>query len=172
MNEQDIKTPERYGGEPLYDGFPDDYSAHDRTFTVTIAGAERYDGEKPHKYVLEARSTQVAWAEALAWHMVVEETPDCYVVADESHEGAPAGDIGFQWNDLRPEQKRQQNLDRLAPVPLDRTLYRVRLIWPDAQWVLREPPEERPSLTWRGGPTVEEVAEELRWPDIDMRRTA
>ncbi|MET9083686.1 hypothetical protein ABZX77_17625 [Streptomyces sp. NPDC004237] len=170
MNE-DIRTPELYGGEPLYDGFPDDYSARDRTFTVTIAGTERYDGEKPHKYVLEARSTQVAWAEALAWHMVAEETPDCYVVAGESFAGVPAGDVGFQWNDLRAEQKRRRNLDGLAPVPLDRILHRVRLIWPDPRWVLRGGPGGGPSLTWQGGPSVEAVAEELRWPDIDMRRT-
>ncbi|WP_019061735.1 hypothetical protein [Streptomyces prunicolor] len=59
-----------------------------------------------------------------------------------------------------------------GPVPLDRILYRVRLIWPDAGWVLREPQDVRPSLTWQGGPTVEEVTEELRRPEIDMRRTA
>jgi hypothetical protein len=59
-----------------------------------------------------------------------------------------------------------------GPVPLDRILYRVRLIWPDAQWVLREPPGVKPSLTWQGGPSVEEVTEELRRPDIDMTRTA
>ncbi|WP_371099004.1 hypothetical protein [Streptomyces sanglieri] len=46
----------------------------------------------------------------------------------------------------------------------------MRLIWPDAQWVLREPPGVKPSLTWQGGPVVEEVAEELRRPDIDMTR--
>ncbi|MER6632237.1 hypothetical protein ABT301_29155 [Streptomyces sp. NPDC000987] len=57
------------------------------------------------------------------------------------------------------------------PVPLDGILYRVRLVWPDAGWVLREPPTGKPSLTWRGGPGVEEVAEELRWPDIVMTRT-
>lgn len=55
-------------------------------------------------------------------------------------------------------------------VPLDSILYRVRFIWPDAQWVLREPPGVRPSLTWKGGPTVEEVTVELRRPDIDMTR--
>ncbi|MFJ7489713.1 hypothetical protein ACIQZB_00380 [Streptomyces sp. NPDC097727] len=58
------------------------------------------------------------------------------------------------------------------PVPVDRVLHHVRLIWPDARWVLREPPGVKPSLTWHGGPGVEKVAEELRWPDIDMTRTA
>lgn len=120
MNEQDIETPERYGGEPLYDRFPSDYSERDRTFTVAIAGPERHDGEKPNMYVLEARSTQAAWAEALAWHIAAEETPDCYVAAGESFEGVPAGDVGFQWNDLRPEQQGRRDSDRLAPVPLDR----------------------------------------------------
>lgn len=59
-----------------------------------------------------------------------------------------------------------------GPVPVDGILYRVRLIWPDAGWVLKGPPGKRPSLTWQGGPSVEEVAEELRRPDIDMTRTA
>ncbi|MET8746848.1 MULTISPECIES: hypothetical protein [unclassified Streptomyces] len=58
----------------------------------------------------------------------------------------------------------------VGPVPVDRILWRVRFIWPDAGWVLREPPGLKPSLTWQGGPDVEEVAEELRWPDIDMTR--
>ncbi|MEH0579060.1 MULTISPECIES: hypothetical protein [Streptomyces] len=171
MNEQSIETPERFGGEPLYDGFPNDYGQHHRTFTVTIAGPERHDGQEPYTYVLEARAMQAAWAEALAWHMAAEETPDCYVVAGKSFEGVPAGDVGFHWSDLRPEQKRQRQRDGLAPVALDRILYRVRLIWPDAQWVLREPSVGMPSLTWRGGPTVDEVAEELRWPEVDMTRT-
>jgi hypothetical protein len=58
------------------------------------------------------------------------------------------------------------------PVPIDSILYRVRSIWPDAQWVLREPPGVKASLTWRGGPSFEEVGEELRWPDVEFRRTA
>ncbi|MEU2264988.1 hypothetical protein ABZ568_00740 [Streptomyces olindensis] len=52
------------------------------------------------------------------------------------------------------------------PVEISRILYRVRFIWPDARWVLREPPGVKASLTWHGGPNVEEVGEELRWPDI------
>lgn len=59
-----------------------------------------------------------------------------------------------------------------GPVAINSILYWVRLVWPDAQWVLREPPDVKASLTWRGGPSVEEVGEELRWPDIDFRRTA
>ncbi|MDQ0762033.1 hypothetical protein [Streptomyces canus] len=58
-----------------------------------------------------------------------------------------------------------------GPVPVNGILYRVRLIWPDAGWVLREPPGVKASLTWQGGPSIEEVTEELRRPDIDMSRT-
>ncbi|WP_406178052.1 hypothetical protein [Streptomyces canus] len=58
-----------------------------------------------------------------------------------------------------------------GPVPVDGILYRVRFIWPDVQWSLREPPGVKASLTWQGGPSIEELAEELRWPDIDMTRT-
>lgn len=150
---------------------------------------------------------------ALAWHMGAEESIDCYVLDDESFEGLPDGAPGFQWNDLRPELKRQRDLDDLADqaaellrqckgdgtgraregaawamvrelagldgrteeepvtaVPVGRILHRVRFIWPDAGWVLREPPGVKPSLTWQGGPGVEEVAKELRWPDIGMTR--
>ncbi|PWI05494.1 hypothetical protein DIZ27_38850 [Streptomyces sp. NWU339] len=82
---------------------------------------------------------------------------------DHSHSAA---DVMFGRIPLRTARPRPAR-----PVPLDRILYRVRLVWPDAQWVLREP-GVRPSLTWRGGPSVEEVAEELRRPDIDMTRTA
>lgn len=114
MDQKDIQTPERFGGEPLYGPFPDDYSHRERPFTVIIAGPERHDGHKPTKYVVEACSTQIAWAKALAWHMEAEETVDAYVLAAESHEGIPAGDAGFHWSDLRTEHARQRDLDDLA----------------------------------------------------------
>ncbi|MGW3445644.1 hypothetical protein [Streptomyces sp. NPDC001076] len=260
----DIETPERYGGEPLYSGFPNEWSEQPRPFTVTIAGVGRHDGESPYTYVVEEHSTETAWARALVWHLSDVQRLDCYVVADESFEGIPAVDSGYAWVDLRPAQRKaeqlvhgevvtvteivarrlrallavvrsharhpgaarlaellesaastaavapledgrrlpavtvkvlQEAVDLLAEIPelateigrsIDRSvapalggqdrvqlssiLYRLRMIWPDAEWVLREPPGEKPLLSWRGGPSVEEVGEELRWPDIVMRR--
>lgn len=114
MSTKDIETPERFGGEPLYGSFPDDYRHRERPFTVTIAGPERHDGHRPTVYVVNAHSTQTAWAKALAWHMDTEETVNCYVLADDSREGVPGGDSGLHWNDLRTEHQRQRDLDELA----------------------------------------------------------
>ncbi|MFC9604584.1 hypothetical protein ACFTTN_14135 [Streptomyces niveus] len=107
-------TPERYGGEPLYAGLARDYSQTERPFTVTVAGPERYDGGSPTTYVLDACSTEKAWAQALAWHMAAEETPDCFVLEDGSFDGMPSGRAGIDWSDLRPEYRRQRALDGLA----------------------------------------------------------
>src|SRR5690349_4284062 len=57
------------------------------------------------------------------------------------------------------------------PVDISLILSRVWFIWPDVQWVLREPPGVKPSLAWTSGPSVEEVGEELRWPDIALMRS-
>ncbi|WP_405893772.1 hypothetical protein OG272_15975 [Streptomyces sp. NBC_00104] len=114
METNDIQTPERYGGEPLYGNLPADYSQRERPFTVTVADPGRYSTGRPTRYVVTACSTEKAWALALAWHIVAEETPDCMVLADESHEGLPDGERGIHWNDLRPEHQRQRDLDDLA----------------------------------------------------------
>jgi hypothetical protein len=108
------QTPERYGGEPLYAGLPRDYSQRERPFTVTVTGPERYDGGLPTIYVLDACSTEQAWAQALAWHMAAEETPDCFVLEDGSFEGLPGGRAAMSWSDLRPEFQRLRALDDLA----------------------------------------------------------
>ncbi|MER7740000.1 hypothetical protein ABTX34_17070 [Streptomyces sp. NPDC096538] len=110
-----LETPERYGGEPLYGNLPADYRQDERPFTVAVRGPERHGHTGPSggaaRYVLDACSTEKAWAAALAWHMAAEETPDCYVVADESHEGLPEGRTFI---DLRPAFERRRGLDDLA----------------------------------------------------------
>ncbi|MEU8870476.1 DUF6884 domain-containing protein [Streptomyces javensis] len=98
---------------PLYD-VPDDYSERKRTFTVTVAGDERHQGEKPYAYVVSERSTEKAWAKVLAWFMVDQETVDAHVVASESFEGEPEAGCGYFWTDLRSELARQEALDDLA----------------------------------------------------------
>ncbi|CAM5479672.1 MULTISPECIES: hypothetical protein [Streptomyces] len=102
MNKQQhIGTPQRFGSEPLYRGFRDDWSEQPRPFTVTIAGVERHDGEKPTTYVVNGHDTESAWAKALAWHLTDTGMLDCYVVAGESFEGTPGADWGKEWTDLR-----------------------------------------------------------------------
>jgi hypothetical protein len=113
-----LETPERYGGEPLYGNLPADYRQNDRPFTVTVIGPERHDctghSGGPTRYVLDACSTEKAWAAALAFHIASEETPDCMVVADESYEGLPRGDHKLGHIDLRPEHERRRRLNDLA----------------------------------------------------------
>jgi hypothetical protein len=98
--EADFLTPERFHA-PLYD-VPDDETHFElRDFTVTVAGPERWDGERPFTYVVRAHSTAQAWAQALAWHVQTNETLDAYVVAAMSHGGPPPSSAGYRWNDLR-----------------------------------------------------------------------
>ncbi|MFE0765398.1 DUF6884 domain-containing protein [Streptomyces smyrnaeus] len=98
---------------PLYH-VPDDYSQRERPFTVTVAGTERHDGEKPYTYVVSECSTEKAWAKVLAWFMVDQETVDAHVVAGESFEGEPEPGCGYFWTDLRPEFTRREALNDLA----------------------------------------------------------
>ncbi|MGY3199762.1 hypothetical protein [Streptomyces sp. TE5632] len=118
MIRKHLETPERYGGEPLYGNLPADYSQRERPFTVTVIGPERHDctgrSGSATRYVLDACSTEKAWAAALAWHIAAEETPDCMVVADESYEGMPRGRHELSCTDLGPEHNRRRGLDDLA----------------------------------------------------------
>lgn len=98
---------------PLYD-LPYDYNQRERPFTVTVAGPERHDGEKPYTYVVAEYSTERAWSKALGWFMVEQETVDAHVVAGLSFEGTPERGCGYFWTDLRPEFARQAALDDLA----------------------------------------------------------
>ncbi|MGW1989618.1 DUF6884 domain-containing protein [Embleya sp. NPDC001921] len=89
---------------PLYT-LRNDWTERTRVFTVVIAGPERHDGEAPFRVVVEDHSTNRAWAQAMAWFMVNQETIDAYVIAGESHEGLPVsnGRRGIAFFDLRAE---------------------------------------------------------------------
>ena len=114
MSDDKISTPERFN-KPLYVGLDfDDYAAERRPFTVTVAGAERHDGEAPYVYVVEDHSRELAWGQALAWHIVNQEDIDSYVVASESFDGVPPEDFKGHWNDLRPDAKRLARLESLT----------------------------------------------------------
>jgi hypothetical protein len=90
-----------FGSHPLYEGLHYEDPTEKRDWTVTIAGSERHDGESPYTYVVSAESQQQAWAKALSTHIRREESVDCFIVPKESHEGVPAEDCGYHWNDLR-----------------------------------------------------------------------
>ncbi|KPI33311.1 hypothetical protein OV450_1399 [Actinobacteria bacterium OV450] len=98
---------------PMYD-VEYDYRQGARPFTVVIAGPGRHAGEGPLAYVVEAHSTEKAWAKALSWYMADSETVDAFVVAGESFEGVPAQDSTLFWLDLRPEFARREALNDLA----------------------------------------------------------
>lgn len=88
-------------------------------FTVTIAGPERHDGEKPYTYALHAPDLQAARALALEHHINEQELavdwatgaprdPDTLVIEGEwdTFEGAPTWpqDLpGNAWSDLRED---------------------------------------------------------------------
>ncbi|WP_059007912.1 hypothetical protein [Streptomyces specialis] len=111
----EVLTPERFA-EPLYCLPEEGASPELRDYTVAVAGSSRFNGEEPFFYVLRAPTTEDAWRLALAWHMVIEDDLDAYVVASRSHEGAPGEHAGYAWNDLRPQQdrvrERRELLDR------------------------------------------------------------
>lgn len=116
-------TPERFDAR-LYDipqEYPGDWTEAPKPFTVTVAGPERHDGEKPYTYVLDALYTEEAWVKALAWHMVENIALDAYVVASQSHEGLPPEDAGYQWNDLRPNQARSATITTVTAGAKDLT---------------------------------------------------
>ncbi|HEV2633545.1 MAG TPA: hypothetical protein VGX23_00270 [Actinocrinis sp.] len=89
--------------------------------TVTVAGPERHDGEKPYTYCLHATDLDAARALALAHHIEQNELtydwetggtcdPDALVIegAWETFTGAPTwpADLpGRAWNDLREDEQ-------------------------------------------------------------------
>jgi hypothetical protein len=65
-------------------------------YTVTISGKEREDGEEPYTYVVSACSLDEAVERALMGH------GHAFGLELESVvPGVPAGDCGYEWNDLR-----------------------------------------------------------------------
>ena len=69
------------------------------TWTVTIAGTERHDGEKPYTWVVNATDATIAAAIAERHHQTSQEDTDTVVLTVEP--GAPAADYPFHHNDLR-----------------------------------------------------------------------
>ncbi|BAJ30988.1 MULTISPECIES: hypothetical protein [Kitasatospora] len=73
------------------------------TYTVTVAGTERYDGEKPYTYVIDYCCALDAVLHVLAHHRWENETAD--VIPVEVLLGEPSSNCGYVWNDLRGRQR-------------------------------------------------------------------
>lgn len=94
-------------------------------FTLTWAGPERHDGEKPYSFVVcgsdldDARRTLVTlpfwrqwYEEQRGWNDPDDQAPDVLFIADESHPGIPEWGA---YNDLRREQAEHQAAAPEAP---------------------------------------------------------
>lgn len=68
-------------------------------YTVTIAGLERYDFEKPWTYVVNAESEHDAVAKAAARLAIDTGWNDLKFI--EIIPGVPPASCGYHWNDLR-----------------------------------------------------------------------
>ncbi|MEO3891684.1 hypothetical protein [Nonomuraea sp. B5E05] len=74
-----------------------------KTFTVTIAGTERFDGEAPYTWVVEAPDVTAAMNKALAYHALSldQHLSELQIDPDHTFEGLPHGNCAYHWNDLR-----------------------------------------------------------------------
>jgi hypothetical protein len=70
-----------------------------KPYTVTIAGFERHDGEKPWTYVVNAESEHDAVATVAAIMATDLGTTDLKFV--EIIPGVPPENCGYHWNDAR-----------------------------------------------------------------------
>jgi hypothetical protein len=68
-------------------------------FTVTVAGPERHQLDKPFVWVLHATDALVAAERAMAHHRSAQETDDVVLVSVVP--GVPRANCGYAWNDLR-----------------------------------------------------------------------
>jgi hypothetical protein len=102
-----------------------------RTFTVTVAGAERHDGEAGYRYTVHAPDLETAKHLVLEHHITAHEEdidaltgaprdPDVIVLEGpwDTFDGAPAwpADLpGREWADLREETGLLERVYRMGP---------------------------------------------------------
>ncbi|MGN9847214.1 hypothetical protein ACTMTI_54955 [Nonomuraea sp. H19] len=84
-----------------------------KTFTVTIAGTERFDGEAPYTWVVEAPDVMSAMNKALAYHALSQEQRLCDLEIDPLYtfEGLPPENSDYRWNDLRSASLEADDID-------------------------------------------------------------
>ncbi|MGW3346468.1 hypothetical protein ACWDA3_24415 [Nonomuraea rubra] len=76
-----------------------------KIFTVTVAGTERFDGEEPYTWVVEAPDVASAMNRAVAYHALAQDQrlSDLQIDPLRTFEGLPPANCGYHWNDLRSE---------------------------------------------------------------------
>ncbi|GII83316.1 hypothetical protein Ssi03_13060 [Sphaerisporangium siamense] len=74
---------------------------HAKTYTVTISGREREDGEKPFTWVVDAGSEFLAGCKALGFHSDDQDEDFENLEIEEIFEGVPDPNCGYYWNDMR-----------------------------------------------------------------------
>ncbi|MEO3860107.1 hypothetical protein [Acrocarpospora sp. B8E8] len=72
-----------------------------KTFTVTLSGREREDGEAPFTWVVHALSDYAAVSKAKDIHVANQEEDYDVLELEEIFEGLPDDDCGYHWNDER-----------------------------------------------------------------------
>ncbi|MBB6545696.1 hypothetical protein [Nonomuraea rubra] len=77
-----------------------------KTFTVTVAGTERFDGEAPYTWVVQAPDMATAINEAVAYHALTQDQhlADLQIDPLRTFEGPPPPSCGYYWNDLRAQR--------------------------------------------------------------------
>jgi hypothetical protein len=77
-----------------------------KIFTVTVAGSERFDGEEPYTWVVEAPDVASAIDKAVAYHALSQDQrlSDLLIDPLRTFEGLPPAKCGYHWNDLRAQR--------------------------------------------------------------------
>lgn len=72
-----------------------------KTYTVTISGTEREDGEAPFTWVVKAETPWQAMCKSKDIHAENQDGDLIDLVVEEIFEGLPPVDCGYHWNDER-----------------------------------------------------------------------
>jgi hypothetical protein len=77
-----------------------------KIFTVTVAGSERFDGEEPYTWVVEAPDVASAIDKAVTYHALSQDQrlSDLLIDPLRTFEGLPPAKCGYHWNDLRAQR--------------------------------------------------------------------
>ncbi|WP_431911687.1 hypothetical protein [Nonomuraea jabiensis] len=72
-----------------------------KTFTVTVSGSEREDGEAPYTWVVNAKTPWQAMNKAKDIHHTDAQEEYEEMQVEEIFEGLPSENCGYHWNDCR-----------------------------------------------------------------------
>ncbi|MEU7830357.1 hypothetical protein [Nonomuraea sp. NPDC049129] len=74
-----------------------------KTFTVTVSGSEREDGEAPYVWAVSAETPWQALCKAKEIHADSQEEELENLVVEELLMGLPPENCGYHWNDMRTQ---------------------------------------------------------------------